>query len=96
MHFTAIRLLNIRCKNQRKCELNLFYHKTFNSARGYYSFFRPLGAGIIQGRLLFKGGHYFKLTDLYPQIYTLNAGKWLLSISKKAILEQMRVLFEGG
>ena len=42
------------------------YRKTFNSTRVYYSFFRPLGAGIIQGRLLSKGGYNCTILIFYP------------------------------
>ena len=38
------------------------YRKSFHSGRGCYSFFRPLGAGIIQGRLLFEGGYYYNMS----------------------------------
>ena len=43
------------------------YRKTFNCTRGYYSFLKPLGAGIIQGRLLIKGGYNCTILKYYPK-----------------------------
>ena len=64
-----VTFMNNLSKNEtfdRQLNWLLMYRKTFNSTRGYYSFFWPLGAGIIQGRVLFKGGYYCYMVKLDP------------------------------
>ena len=91
---------NLLGKKIRFCKIFIFdannkYRKTLNCTRGYYSFFRPLGAGIIQGRVLLKGGYNCTFSKFYPQ----KALNWLIFghfWPFWAILQQMRALFEGG
>ena len=90
MPITNLLILTLQCESLF-CE----YRISSINSRGYYSFLIVKSAASIRGRLLIKGGYYYKipkkLREIVPELYNF---RLIITILVQNV--ELWPLFEGG